>query len=820
MWPFGKKKERVQPDSQGNTTQNQQQNGQTQTSAGNAARVQSISREEQERQAEEARALNQLNAIPGMVKQLKGAADRPAYDRLMEQFRISSRAAGSAPSAAGAKERAEEALKAASRRIGRAEIQNSLKNIVVQLSGYNKKEDDGSFKNSERTLENLHARIQSDGMESDKGISRLYAKAVSDKEKAKQRIDRDKKHKMADQYRNMETRLRELNQRTDLRADEAQSQLASYESQLRALDQLRRSEYALPSENIDKAKAAVEAEITLLKGKIPGASRQKKLDEYSTLIAGKKGSSLEQLIGKVKNMQEGAGFLPGAAGQTQPQAQNQTQPQTQPQGGSPGNKTVGEVMKEKLRSLPSTVKTSVQEAFSSWKAGLETVYDKLTGALDTGGGASGIGADASDIQDMDSVVRDLLEADTSGAGLTAAVLGGVSTVMKTIKGIVSIIQFFRRKSGQTEAPIIDSQERWKMARSIMHELVDIISGFFGAFGPWSKMIPFFNSIAGLCTDGAAMIVDVMDMITSSVHVEQMRRDRNRIYNRIQEKKVKYSSAGRATDARAEAAYTIDEKWYHLRGTDIDAKRRALMEKVAADDPAIQRVGRADLRSRNDSYARNAQYGLSTRIQNIRGSSAEEKSKKRELEAMEMMEEYREVDKSHKKMVKALMHNLESIGTGAASIVANGLKLSGEICCLSAVGAPVGASLIAAGMATGLAGSSYEQARELGSGTYKKIRTLIGTEDNKATTREDMAISVVERMTEVGNSPVMGTDNKFLDKPALMATDAKAVIRQGRNVEHLHSVLRRGLDAKMSSLVKAPDKSRLKEKIAGAFGQDD
>ena len=49
MWPFGKKKERVQPDSQGNTTQNQQQNGQTQTSAGNAARVQSISREEQER---------------------------------------------------------------------------------------------------------------------------------------------------------------------------------------------------------------------------------------------------------------------------------------------------------------------------------------------------------------------------------------------------------------------------------------------------------------------------------------------------------------------------------------------------------------------------------------------------------------------------------------------------------------------------------------------------------------------------------------------------------------------------------------------------
>ena len=51
----------------------------------------------------------------------------------------------------------------------------------------------------------------------------------------------------------------------------------------------------------------------------------------------------------------------------------------------------------------------------------------------------------------------------------------------------------------------------------------------------------------------------------------------------------------------------------------------------------------------------------------------------------MMEEYREVDKSHKKMVKALMHNLESIGTGAASIVANGLKLSGEICCLSAVG---------------------------------------------------------------------------------------------------------------------------------------
>ena len=248
---------------------------------------------------------------------------------------------------------------------------------MVQLSGYNKKEDDGSFKNSERTLENLHARIQSDGMESDKGISRLYAKAVSDKEKAKQRIDRDKKHKMADQYRNMETRLRELNQRTDLRADEAQSQLASYESQLRALDQLRRSEYALPSENIDKAKAAVEAEITLLKEeRYPAPPGRKKLDEYSTPDRRKEGKFTGATDRKSEKIcRKEQGFLPGATGQTQPQAQNQTQ--TQPQGGSSGNKTVGEVMKEKLRSLPSTVKTSVQEAFSSWKAGLETVYDKI-----------------------------------------------------------------------------------------------------------------------------------------------------------------------------------------------------------------------------------------------------------------------------------------------------------------------------------------------------------------------------------------------------------------------------------------------------------
>ena len=60
--------------------------------------------------------------------------------------------------------------------------------------------------------------------------------------------------------------------------------------------------------------------------------------------------------------------------------------------------------------------------------------------------------------------------------------------------------------------------------------------------------------------------------------------------------------------------------------------------------------------------------------------------------METMEQYREADKAQKKMGKALLHNVESVITGGTNVVANGLKLAGEIASDTGVGVMARAGL--------------------------------------------------------------------------------------------------------------------------------
>ena len=129
------------------------------------------------------------------------------------------------------------------------------------------------------------------------------------------------------------------------------------------------------------------------------------------------------------------------------------------------------------------------------------------------------------------------------------------------------------------------------------------------------------------------------------------------------------------------------------------------KKNQGDDSAGGKIAcivkAASLRSRNDTIYREAQYGVGARIQaldqrlTVRGSISPEerirlKTQKRELEAMETMEQYREADKAQKKMGKALLHNVESVITGGTNVVANGLKLAGETASATGVGVMAGA----------------------------------------------------------------------------------------------------------------------------------
>lgn len=496
-----------------------------------------------------------------------------------------------------------------------------------------------------------------------------------------------------------------------------------------------------------------------------------------------------------------------------------------------GNQSRGEIFKQKAGGVFTSIKEKARDAFKDWRTGLNTVYELMTDELGSlfgiTGDASGLGADGQDIQDMENVMNTMTDMDNSGGGIASAASNGVAAILKCIRFIVDMVKEGKKDFGTDTNISRDHQERWKIARGYMHDIVDIFNGFKDAFGPLSKAIPFYNSILSLIGDGANMILDVMDMISASVHVDSMRKERNRIYQKIQAKKQKYSAGGRSADADAMKAYTVEDGRFN-RSKKVDTKRRALMGTVASMDSSITAVAAADLRSRNDSVHRNAQYDLGERIRNKKadaGATPEEKAKvkseKRQMEALQMMEEYREVDKAHKKMSKTLGHNIESIIKGGVSIVANGLKLAGEI----TGGTGVGLGIYAGGMATGMGLSGYGLARDGVAFVYSSVRKLTGTADNKATTREDMAISLINKMEEVSVSSVWKGDPvataEFKPEADLKdpsKVDYKDLVTQSRNVEHLHNILRSGLDVTMSDLLKAGNKEDLKEKIAESFGQ--
>ena len=574
------------------------------------------------------------------------------------------------------------------------------------------------------------------------------------------------------------------------------------------------------SPRVQAMAGALEKSLSAAEQRIGKAEKQESSKE---IIRKERGTPLETLIRKEQDMEDGGEFKP------QGEAIDSTTDLEKEEKVKLSRKTIA---KEKFKSIPSSAKDAIKESFSGWSNALNTIYDKLTGTMDTGAGASGIGGDSSDIQDMEDVMSGMTDMDKSGAGITGAVFSGISSILKCVKVGITIGQaIYKSEESRKGETTMDNQERFQIIRGLLHDAVDLINGFAGALGPLTKAIPFYNSILGIVGNGAGVLADMTEVVANSIFCNNMRKRCKMLYDTMMEKKAKYTDSG---DTDAASAYTVKKK-----SKAIDTHRRQLLGKIVKenqDDDSvggkIQIVKSSSLRSRNDSIYREGQYGLGARIQaldeKLRGGeqlTQEErtrlKSQKRQLEAMEIMEEYREADKAHKKMSKALAHNVEDIIKGGTNVVASGLKLAGEAAAATGVGAAAGAGLYAAGMATGIAESSYEIARGGGSYVYKSIRTLIGTEDNKATTREDMAISLIERMHEVGSSEVWDDRAKgFKKDPDLEQVDSHQLVRQGRNVDHLHGILRSGLDSTMSDLIGSENRSELKKNIAAAFGQGD
>ena len=596
-----------------------------------------------------------------------------------------------------------------------------------------------------------------------------------------------------------------------------------YTDLLKEIDKLKKS--AGNSSEALAAKEAIDKEMLVLedKRKKYGAKQM----NYAEIIDGERKTPLETLIKKQHKLKKDEDTKAGGSSSITPEGMTVAEEASQQQQQQPTETTSEKLKRRAKKYIGNPIVERIKEAFADWKSSIDTVTGLLAGVFDMTGGGAGF---ADDIEDKIDVVKKLKDAkkgikaeksetgefDKSAGGIISSVTSGLSAFVKSIKFVTDMV-----KEGQTDANaggevIRDHQERWKLARGYIRDLKDIFFAVHDIFAPLTAAIPFYGSISSIVKSGADMLLDVVEMADTSYRIDQMRKERNRIYKRMMMKKAKYAAKGLAKEAEA---YDVTHQTLRKQNRDVDAKRKALMktvfeEQIGTGDDKI--TAKSSLRSRNDSQYRDIQYGIGARI-----NTATDKNQKRHLEALEMMQDYRNVDKAHKKMGKKLGHILESIIKGGVSITADGLKLAGEVAASTGVGAAPGAGLIAGGVGTKLALTSYEQIREGASKVYSLGKKISGTQKNKDTTREDMAITLIDKMEEIAtNTTVWDETQGFKEKTVLVdSKNRKDVIREGRNVDHLHKVLRSGLDVTMSDLIQSKSRAELKEKIAGSFGQD-
>ena len=148
-----------------------------------------------------------------------------------------------------------------------------------------------------------------------------------------------------------------------------------------------------------------------------------------------------------------------------------------------------------------------------------------------------------------------------------------------------------------------------------------------------------------------------------------------------------------------------------------------------------------------------------------------------------------------------------------------IEIRGRIYIYSEILPGTGGMPLGTASTVGIVNGGYSLARGGAAQVYGIARKLTGTADNKETTRNDMAIMMIDRMSEVGNSDIWTQTAGFKNGPELDTVNPKTIVRQGRNVSQLHNVLRRGLDADMPELISAPSKAELRKKIAASFGQE-
>lgn len=358
----------------------------------------------------------------------------------------------------------------------------------------------------------------------------------------------------------------------------------------------------------------------------------------------------------------------------------------------------------------------------------------------------------------------------------------------------------------------DAQDRWQDAREGLQAVVDLISNTLGTIGTFTA--DAVSGILGLISNCAVLLTKFISIADSSVRVHKLNTRKYAIWQKIKQKREKYAGAKEMESA---GYYELPFKFTFAK--EIKAKRRALRSSLAqmkdregnaiATEAKVSSVSNRKFQHIENTYGEDY-TGLEQKIQeekeyrktNTSEDRAVYKRRVRMMEALELIEQYYELDQAQDRQIKILGHSVEDSVTEGVSVVSNLAKVS-------VVGATAGQILAASN-------AIYKVASKTTKFAVKKIREGLGHGNDKEFRRNEMAMTLVrsvEDITKDGKYALQGGV-----KGNVEAVEDYRLSSAAERLSHVHGMMT-GLDIHMSPLMEAENRGEFLQSLSSAFSEE-
>lgn len=435
-----------------------------------------------------------------------------------------------------------------------------------------------------------------------------------------------------------------------------------------------------------------------------------------------------------------------------------------------------------------------------------------------------INADPPEIADMEFDAMD-------GIGCGFAAFNFIKTLVETIKAAVDTIK---------NQKIIDKQENVLLFRDFFGKALDLIGNVIDFAGPWIDMVPFLGSCLAILQNAGGIAKASMELVFAGKNRYTVHQSKKKLKERLAQKKKACLEGHHGMDSTLFDITDFSEEGIRKRReflleyvglhTGINKNQKEIeANQFSGTNFYETSLNWLDTKVFNRKSKENVASGygevnekLAAKMWETKKAHREKtdtsvkehdeyKSKIHAMEALDLLNEY-EVENAlaHRQNLKMRTNGFD-LATSATKLVGNVLKLSGEICTATGVGALAGGSLLVTGSTIKTVVGLIEATKGVGSFLNERLENNSQRGKNKEYVRNEMGTALFEKMDVLAT--IFG-DNKTIKED----TKDFAIAKMKNDFDYIVGV-RKGSDMRVSSIMKANTRGEIIDSLSSIFSQD-